>query len=123
VPSWAEGERAEIELRSPDAMANPYLAFAVSLACALDGIQNRIDPPDRYDESFMAYDDTELGRRGVTRLPGTLGEALLAFADDEVVQGALGPHVVDQLLTLKRNEWEAYRSHVSPWEYGRYVDA
>lgn len=123
VPSWAEGEQAEIELRCPDAMANPYLAFAVSLACALDGIRNRIDPPDAYDESFMAYDDTELGRRGVTRLPGTLGEALTALLDDVVVQETLGPYIVDQLLTLKRNEWEAYRSHVSPWEYSRYVDA
>jgi glutamine synthetase len=123
VPSWADGEHAEIELRSPDAMASPYLAFAVALSCGLDGIRNRIDPPDPFDESFMSYDDTELERRGVTRLPGTLGEALTAFLDDDIVQESVGEYIVDQLLTVKSEEWEAYRSHVSPWEYGRYVDA
>ena len=123
VPSWADGEAAEIELRCPDAMASPYLAFAVALSCGLDGIRNRIDPPDPFDESFMTYDDTELERRGVTRLPGTLGAALTAFAEDDVVQESVGAYIVDQLLTVKSEEWEAYRSHVSPWEYGRYVDA
>jgi glutamine synthetase len=123
VPSWASGENAEIELRCPDALANPYLAFAVALACGLDGINNRIDPPDPFDESFMSYDDTELERRGVSRLPGTLGEALGTFAEDSVVQETIGAYISDQLLTVKRGEWEAYRSHVSPWEYNRYVDA
>jgi glutamine synthetase len=123
VPSWAAGENAEIELRSPDAMANPYLAFAVALACGLDGINNRIDPPDPLDESFMSYDDVELQRRGVTRLPGTMGEALNAFAEDAVVQETLGAYITDLLLTVKRDEWESYRAHVSPWEFSRYVDA
>lgn len=123
VPSWASGENAEIELRCPDALANPYLAFAVALACGLDGIRNRIDPPDSLDESFTAFEDTDLQRRGVTRLPGTLGEALIAFAEDSVVQETVGAYITDQLLTVKRDEWEAYRSHVSPWEFGRYVDA
>src|SRR5829696_3565500 len=123
VPSWASGENAEIELRNPDAMANPYLAFAVALACALDGITNRIDPPDPLDESFMSYGDVELQRRNATRLPATLGEALDRFTEDTTVQDTVGAYIADQLLTVKREEWEAYRSHVSPWEYNRYVDA
>lgn len=123
VPSWASGENAEIELRNPDAMANPYLAFAVALSCALDGIANRIDPPDPLDESFMSYGDVELQRRNATRLPATLGEALDRFTEDATVQDTVGAYIADQLLTVKREEWEAYRSHVSPWEYNRYVDA
>lgn len=123
VPTWAAGENAEIELRSPDAMGNPYLTFAVALACGLDGINNRIDPPDPLDESFMIYDDVELQRRGAVRMPGTMGEALNAFAEDRVVQETLGSYITDLLLTVKRDEWEAYRAHVSPWEFNRYVDA
>ena len=123
VPSWAEGENAAIELRCPDPMANPYLAFAVALSCALDGIRNRIDPPDALDESFVAFDDAELSRRGVPKLPGTLGEALISFAEDEVVQESVGSYIADQLMTVKREEWETYRGHVSPWEFGRYADA
>ena len=62
--------------RCPDATANPYLAFAVALTCALTGIVQKLEPPDPLDESFVTYDDAELKRRGVPRLPGTLGEAL-----------------------------------------------
>jgi glutamine synthetase len=123
VPTWASGENAAIELRCPDAMANPYLAFAVALSCAIAGIQDRIEPPDPLDESFVAFDDAEMSRRGVPKLPGTLGEALITFAEDDVVQQAVGPYIADQLLTIKRAEWETYRGHVSPWEFTRYADA
>jgi glutamine synthetase len=123
VPSWLDTDQAEIELRSPDAMANPYLAFAVALASGIDGIRQRIDPADPFDESFVAFDDAELMRRGVTRLPSTLGEAITAFADDPVVTQALGGYISDQLLAVKHDEWEAYRAHVSPWELQRYIDA
>lgn len=123
VPSWPDGEGAETELRCADAMANPYLVLAVALSCAMDGIRNRLDPPEPSDESFVAYDDDELRRRGVPKLPGTLGEALTAFAEDGVVQETVGDYITDQLLTVKRAEWEAYRSHVSPWEFARYADA
>jgi glutamine synthetase len=123
VPSLAPGEAGTIELRCPDALANPYLTFAVALTCALDGVQHRIEPPEPLDESFVVYDDAELQRRGVTRLPSTLGEALGAFAEDPVVRNCLGDYIADQLLTVKRAEWEAYRSSVSPWEIERYADA
>jgi glutamine synthetase len=123
VPSWLEGNQSEIELRSPDAMANPYLALAAALAGAMDGIRQRIDPGDPFDESFVTFDDEEFERRGVTRLPSTLGEAITAFADDAVITQALGGYISDQLLTVKRDEWAAYRAHVSPWELERYLDA
>ncbi|MGH2562648.1 MAG: glutamine synthetase family protein [Thermomicrobiales bacterium] len=123
VPSWAPGEEAAIELRSPDAMANPYLAFAVALACGLDGIKHNEEPSDPLDESFVVYDDGELQRLGIPRLPGTMGEALAPFTQDPVIQSSLGDYVFDQLLTVKKAEWEDYRRHVSPWELARYGDA
>jgi glutamine synthetase len=123
VPSWAPGEEAAIELRSPDSMANPYLAFAVALACAMDGIRTGEEPPEPLEESFSSYDDAGLQRIGVPRLPGTLGEALNALTQDLVVQETLGEYVYDQLLTVKRAEWEEYRAHVGPWELRRYGDA
>jgi glutamine synthetase len=104
-------------------MANPYLAFSVALAAALDGIRNRTDPPEPFDESFVAFDDDELFRRGVTRLPATLGEAIATFADDPVTHESVGGYIADQLLSVKRDEWEAYRQHVGPWELQRYLDA
>jgi glutamine synthetase len=123
VPTLGPEQSIEIELRSPDSMANPYLALAVTLATALDGIRNGEEPPEPLDEGLVIYDDAELQRRGTPRLPGTLGDALNAFADDLVVQSALGDFIVDQLLTVKRAEWEDYRRYVSPWELAHYGDA
>ncbi|HEY8446377.1 MAG TPA: glutamine synthetase family protein [Thermomicrobiales bacterium] len=123
VPSWAPGEEAAIELRSPDATANPYLALAVTLACGMDGIRQGEEPPEPLEESLTAYDDEGMQRIGVPRLPTTLGEALSALTQDTVVQEALGDYVYDQLLSVKRDEWEEYRAQVGPWELRRYGDA
>jgi len=61
-----------------------------------------------------------LQRLGVPPLPATLGDALAALAEDEVVRSALGDSVCDQLLIVKRAEWTEYRRYVSPWEQARY---
>jgi glutamine synthetase len=122
VPSWmpAAHTGVELELRSPDNMANPYLALAVSLACALAGIRDGEEPPAPLDESLVRHDDEELHRLGVTRLPGTLGDAIAVFREDDVVRAALGDYVSDQLAQVKHAEWVEYRRHVSPWEQARY---
>lgn len=124
VPAWAPGEDAavELELRSPDNMANPYLALAVALSCALDGVRHGEEPASPLDEGLMRYDDDELRRLGVPPLPVTLGEALNALDEDDVVRAALGDYVCDQLLLVKRAEWADYRRYVSPWEHERYAE-
>ncbi len=114
------GSGLELELRSPDNLANPYLALAVALACALDGVRRGDEPPAPLDETLVRYDDEELHRLGVPLLPATLGDALVALAADDAVRAALGDFVVDQLLLVKRAEWDDYRRHVSPWEHARY---
>lgn len=122
VPSAVESARADIELRSPDAMANPYLLFSATIGAALAGIQHEEEPSAPLDEHLVQYDDDELNRLGVPRLPNSLGEALDVFAADDVMRDTLGSYIADQLLHVKRAEWAAYRSHVSPWEHLRYGD-
>lgn len=122
VPSTVPGGDSgiELELRSPDNLANPFLALAASLACALDGIHLGEEPPAPLDENLVRYDDEELYRLGVPRLPATLGDALAALAAGETIRAALGDFVVDQILLVKSAEWDEYRRHVSPWEHARY---
>lgn len=122
IPSWTPGAHTgvELELRSPDNMANPYLALAVALACALDGIRRGDEPPAPLDESLVRHEDEELQRLGVATLPATLGDALNAFHEDDVVRAALGDYVSDQLVQVKQAEWVEYRRHVSPWEQAQY---
>jgi glutamine synthetase len=122
VPSSHEGARADIELRSPDAMTNPYLLFASTLGAALNGITEDEEPTSPLDELLVQYDDDELNRLGVPRLPTTLGEALDTFAADDIIRDSVGTYIADQLLHVKKAEWLAYKSHVSPWEHLRYGD-
>jgi len=122
VPAFTAGSFADLELRSPDAMANPYLAICVALGTALDGIQHGDEPGAPLDENLVAWDDDELNRLGVPPLPKTLGEALDMFVADDVIRESLGNYIFDQLLTVKRAEWSDYRRHVSPWEHLRYGD-
>jgi glutamine synthetase len=124
VPSWgpATDSTVELELRLPDSMANPYLALSVALASAVDGMRRAEEPPLALDENLVRYDDAELMRLGVPSLPQTLGDALNALAEDDVVREALGDYVCDQFLLVKRAEWSDYRRYVSPWERERYGD-
>jgi glutamine synthetase len=122
IPSWGPStdSTVELELRSPDNMANPYLALAVSLASAIDGIRREEEPPLASDENLVRVDDAEMARLGVPSLPQTLGDALNAFMEDDVIRAALGDYVCDQFLPVKRAEWSDYRRYVSPWEWDRY---
>jgi glutamine synthetase len=124
VPSLspATGSTVELELRSPDNMANPYLALSVALASMIDGIRQGDEPSLALDENLVRYDDGELQRMGVPSLPQTLGDALGALAEDDLVRTALGDYVYDQFLLVKRAEWNDYRRYVSQWERDRYGD-
>ena len=120
IPSISTGTAMEIELRSPDAMANPYLAVAVALGTAVSGIEQELDPPEPFDENLVHYHEEEFSRLGVERLPQTLGSAIDILAQDETMRAILGDYIVDQLVTVKRAEWDEYRRHVSPWEHEKY---
>jgi glutamine synthetase len=122
IPTAAGEAPTDIELRSPDALANPYLAIAVALGAALDGIQNEMESPAPFDENLVSYDEDEFVRLGATRLPQTMGEALDELATNDVIRNILGTYIFDQLLSVKRAEWSDYRRHVSPWEHARYGD-
>ncbi len=57
----------------------------------------------------------------VTRpLPASLGEALVALEDDDVITAALGSVLMGLFISAKTLEWEAYRRQVTPWERETY---
>jgi glutamine synthetase len=76
-----------LELRLPDGAANPYLLQAAVLAAGLDGIERQLDPGPRSDANTY----TDPPAPGTAQpLPGSLEEALEAFAADTILQDALG---------------------------------
>ena len=117
----ARAQATRVELRCPDPTCNPYLALAVCLAAGLDGIENGLTPPAEITENIFAMDDAARAARGVESLPGTLKEAIDAMEADALVCETLGSHVTTQYVEGKRREWDAYRTHVSDWEIGKYL--
>ncbi|MGH2932641.1 MAG: glutamine synthetase, partial [Gaiellaceae bacterium] len=59
--------------------------------------------------------------RGITSLPETLGEAIDAMSESELAKKALGPHIFDRYIELKRKEWDDYRVQLTEWERDRYL--
>jgi glutamine synthetase len=115
------GIGTRIEMRSPDPACNPYLAFACMLAAGLDGIQNKIDPPEPVSANVYRMSARERSRLKIKSLPADLGEALDVFEKSSVMKDALGEHAFTQFLTAKRAEWSEYIAAVHPWEVDRYL--
>lgn len=115
------GLSTRIELRNPDPSCNPYLALATVLMAGLDGIKNKLQPPQPTDRNIYEMTLKEREELGIGSLPGTLQEALEEMKKDEVVKAALGPHVYNRYLEAKYQEWDEYRTRVHQWEVDRYL--
>ncbi len=111
-----------IELRSPDPAANPYLAFGVLLAAGMDGIDRQLLPPEPVEElASLDFGPARVPKHRLAKLPASLGEALEALREDEVICQALGDPILHHFLDAKEIEWEEYRKEVTPWELDRYL--
>jgi glutamine synthetase len=123
VPRYSPGreQSTRVELRFPDPSTNPYLAFAVMLEAGLDGIENKLTPPDPVSDDVFHWSEEERVAHGVDVLPGTLEEALDELEKDSVLRTALGEHIYGAYARAKRAEWDEYRIHVTQWELERYL--
>ena len=107
------GEGIRVELRSPDASANPYVVLAVCLAAGLDGIKNKITPTK---SSNLATQDQQ-----AEHLPETLKEAIDYFESSSWVKEVLGEEFCRQYVAAKKNEWLRYTRQVTDWEIAEYL--
>ena len=95
------------EIRTVDGAANPYLAFAVMLAAGLDGIEDKIDPGPMNHDNLYEVPEDELKKRKIRFLPTTLREALDKFAEDNLLQEAIGVEYAQYYQRVKSEEWRA----------------
>ena len=115
-------QATRVELRCPDPSCNPYLTFAVMLAAGLDGIERDLPLPEPVEENLYHFTEEDLLHRNVGQLPATLGEAVQELQKDDVVREALGEHIYTHLVDAQKQEWDAFRQHVSQWERDRYLE-
>ncbi|MFT5152404.1 MAG: glutamine synthetase [Planctomycetota bacterium] len=109
------------ELRMPDPSCNPYLAFASTLAAGLDGVRERIEPPEPVEGNVYTMSARERGRLKIKSLPADLGEAVRELEKDTVMRDALGEHIFERFIEAKKSEWNDYIARVHSWELERYL--
>jgi glutamine synthetase len=59
---------------------------------------------------------------GIGELPGSLAEALVELAKDDVLKNTLGETMYEAFIRAKWAEWDEFRIHVTDWEVGRYLE-
>jgi glutamine synthetase len=121
VPA-SRGSRTRIELRSPDSSANPYLVLACCLKAGLDGIKNKIIPPDEVLDNMFKMSSKELKAAGIEKLPSNLKKALKELDKDKLMQEAIGPHIYASYKKIKKAELEEYNRYITNWELDKYLN-
>ena len=107
------------EYRSVDSMVNPYLMGSVILAAAGDGLDNKLDPGEPEERNI--YEAMEAGKQ-VKKLPMSLGEALKALEQNEVVQRGLPGEMYRLYHEYKSDEWARFMSTVTDWDNETYME-
>jgi glutamine synthetase len=108
IPGGSNAAR-RVEHRVAGADANPYLVLAAVLGAALDGIENRIEPP-------------EPGAAAREALPFDWKEAIDAFEGSEAVARIFAPVLRDTFVGMKKQELQVFSQQISAFEHETYLE-
>jgi glutamine synthetase len=115
-------QSTRLELRSPDASANPYLVYSLVLAAGLDGIERKLKAPRAVEENVYKIEPPDLETMGIDVLPRSLWEALQYFRKSRLAENILGKTLHDKYYEIKLREWDEYSIQVTKWELDKYLE-
>jgi glutamine synthetase len=121
IPYGAGAKAKRVEVRFPDAMANPYLCYAALFMAGLDGIQNKFHPGDAMDKNLYDLPPAELAE--VPTVAGSLREALESLAADHdfLLKGdVFSKDQIDSYIELKMEDVARWEMTPSPVEFDMY---
>jgi glutamine synthetase len=102
------GNALRVENRLPGGDVNPYLALAAMIAAGLDGIERDLPPAPPFTGNAYAAD--------LPRVPQTLHEAALLFAESEFNRAAFGADAVAHYANMAKVELDVFNAAVTDWE-------
>lgn len=121
IPATGSAKAKRVEVRFPDATANPYLAFAAMLMAGLDGIRNKIHPGDAQTADLYEMED-----HGLKEVSRTLEQSLNALdADRDFLKegGVFDDDIIDAYIDLKRQEVARVNQTPHPVEFEMYYSS
>jgi len=121
IPFVNSPKARRIEVRFPDASANPYLAFSAMLMAGIDGIKNKIHPGDAMDKDL--YDLPAEEAAEIPTVAATLEQALDCLEADHsflTEGGVFTEDMIEGYVKLKRGEVERLNMTTHPVEFDMY---
>jgi glutamine synthetase len=121
IPWVSSPKGRRIEVRFPDPMANPYLAFSAMMMAGLDGIQNKIHPGDAMDKDLYDLEPEEA--KSIPTVCHALDMALDYLDKDRgflTAGGVFTDDLIDAYIALKMDEVTRMRMTTHPIEYDMY---
>ena len=101
-------EAANLEVKSMDPSANPYLALGAIVAAGLDGIERDLTLPEPVLDDPASLSAARRRALGVRPLPSSLGAAIGELERSSVLREAMGDVLFDAFLATRRAERAAY---------------
>jgi glutamine synthetase len=124
IPYGAGAKAKRVEIRFPDATANPYLCYAALLMAGLDGIENKIHPGEAMDKNLYDLPPAELAQ--VPTVCASLREALETLDGDRafLTKGdVFTDDQIDSYIEIKMADVARWEMTPSPVEYDMYYSA
>jgi len=124
IPFSSSPNGKRVEVRFPDATANPYLAFSAMLMAGLDGIQNKINPGDAMDKDLYDLPAEEL--KDVPTVCGSLRQAIenLNLDREFLKKGdVFTDDAIDAYMDLKWEEIYKFEHTPHPVEFEMYYSS
>lgn len=121
IPFTTSDKAKRIEVRFPDPMANPYLAFSAMLMAGIDGIINKIDPGKAMDVNLYEMPESKLAK--IPQVCSSLEMALENLNKDRAFLtrgGVFTDDWIDSYIQLKMHEVTTYRMTTHPVELQMY---
>jgi glutamine synthetase len=124
IPYTTNPKAKRVEVRFPDPMANPYLAYSALAMAGLDGVKNKIHPGDAMDKDLYDLPPEEL--KEIPTVCGSLREALVALAADHefLLQGdVFSKDMIEAYIELKWKDVYRFEHTPHPVEFDMYYSA
>ncbi len=121
IPYTSQDKSRRIEVRFPDSLANPYLAFTAMMMAGLDGIKNKIDPGNSTDKNLYSLPEKELKK--IPRIASSLDEATNYLEKDHeflLAGDIFSEKLIQSIIDMRREDIHNMQNMIHPYEFEMY---
>ena len=116
-----EAESTNVELKSSDSSANPYISLAGVMAAGLDGIERQLTLPPPVTVDPHTLDESERKKIGADRLPTSLKEAIANLKTDRLLLDAMGERLATSYIAVKELDIDAFAAADEAFEFRQHI--